>query len=350
MNQIKLKFSRSPFDVLKFHYKCLLIDLHVDSLLIWRLFRINLCRLHTSPSIFPRGYLFFHADVPRLRMGNVSAAFLGLVPKPFGRNRSHINKMINHAEEITKKLPNLCSMARSAEDVVQAQKKRKTAFLLGLEGATGLDGNPKNVRYFAKRGVRYLGFVHFNKNFAASPGIGLGSKGGGLTSHGKIIVDECIRNSVIIDLAHISPKGFFDIINRIPQKIPVIVSHTGINKAHRHKRNLNDDQVVAVGATGGVVGIMNSSMFLGGNQLQDYVNHVLAARDLAGYRHIAIGSDFDGFIFPMRGLEDVTRYSSLTAALLDAGLPQNEVKAILGENMLRVLKEIPPKFPLDSIS
>ena len=94
-----------------------------------------------------------------------------------------------------------------------------------------------------------------------------------------------------------------------------------------------------------MIGVMNQELFLGGNKLQTYVNHILAARDLAGYKHVAIGSDFDGVIFPMHGFEDVTRFPSLTAALLEASLPKSEVKSILGENMLRILKQIPPKYP-----
>jgi len=190
--------------------------------------------------------------------------------------------------------------------------------------------------------------VHFNANFAASPGVALGSKGGGLTAYGKVIVEECVRNSLILDLAHISPTGFFDVIDILPEKVPAIVSHAGIDKAHRHKRNLNDDQVRALASTGGVVGVMNQALFLGGHEMQDYTDHILAARDLAGYQHVALGSDFNGVIFPMHGFEDVTRFPSLTAALLESGLPQHEVRAILGENMLRVLRTVPPKYPFPS--
>ncbi len=336
-----------PEDVLKFHYKCLLIDLHVDSLLIAKITRIDLCRQHIY--FFPRGALCFHADVPRFRLGNVGAAFLGLVPYPFGKNAGHINKMIEIAEKTTQRLPSACTMARSAEDVLRAKRDRKTAFILGIEGATSIDGDPRRIRYFAKRGVRYFGLVHFNANFAAYPGIGLGSKadkkGEGLTPYGKIIIEECIRNGLIIDLAHISKPGFFKAIDLIPEKIPVIISHVGINKSHPHRRNIDDDQVRAIAGTGGVIGIINASTFLGGNTLKDYIRHVIAARDIAGYRHVAIGSDFDGMIIPVQGLEDVSRFPSLTAALLDEGLSRHEIAAILGENMLRVLKEVPPRYP-----
>jgi membrane dipeptidase len=345
--KVKFEYPGIPSpEIIKFHNSCLLIDLHIDALLSWRLFHIDLRRQHPSPSILPRGYLLFHADVPRLRIGNVGAVFLGLVPKPFGRNLTHIDKMINEAEKITQQLPNLCMMARSAEDIEHAKKEHKTAFLLGIEGATCFDGDPRRVRYFAKRGVRYVGLVHFNSNFAASPGIGVGSKGGGLTAHGRIIVEECVRNNIILDLAHISPEGFYDVIDILPEKHPAIVSHAGINRVHRHKRNLDDDQIRAIAGTGGVVGIINQALFIGGNKLQTYVDHIMAARDLAGYKYVAIGSDFDGIIFPMQGFEDVTRFPSLTAALLEAGLPKAEVKSILGENMLRILKNNPPKYPL----
>ena len=93
---MKFKYpGMPPPEVLKFHFQCLLIDLHVDSLLIRRITRINLCRQHGF--WMPRGYFAFHADVPRLRLGNVGGVFLGLVPKPFGRNGAHIDKMIDMA-------------------------------------------------------------------------------------------------------------------------------------------------------------------------------------------------------------------------------------------------------------
>lgn len=351
MEQARITLNRKELtaDVLKFHYKCLLMDLHVDSLIVNKLTRFSLTRQHSS-RILPRSAYVFHADVPRFRLGNVGAVFFGLVPAPFGRNVPHINSMINIAEKIARKVPNLCMMARSAEDVLLAKKNRKTAFLLGLEGATGLDGDPRQVKHYAKRGVRYLGLVHFNANFAASPKMGLGSKkDSGLTPHGKVVVEECLRNGVIIDLAHISRKGFFDVLELIPKKIPVIVSHTMIKKANDHRRGLDDEQIKAVASTNGVIGIMNSRSFLGGDDLKDYVKHIIAARDIAGYKHVAIGSDFDGMVVPVRGLEDVSHYPKLTAALIADGLPRQEISAILGENMLRVMKEIPPKYPLPNI-
>ena len=218
-------------DTLKFHRKCLLIDLHADTLLIKRLIGYKLTRKHIT--YFPKGIFCFHGDAPRFRIGNVGAVFLGLVPKPFGRNGKHIDKMIDTAEETCQLAPNLCTMARSADDIVQAQQENKTAFLLGIEGATALDGDPRRIRYFAKRGARYLGFVHFNANFAANPGVGSGRKGvkayEGLSKYGEIIVEECINNGVIIDLAHISKEGFYKVLDLVPEKVP-IVEHGGLKK------------------------------------------------------------------------------------------------------------------------
>ena len=111
-------------------------------------------------------------------------------------------------------------------------------------------------------------------------------------------------------------------------------------------RNLDADQINAVASTGGVLGIMNTSMFIGGKTMDNLIQHILHARDIAGYKHVAIGSDFDGFIFPMKGFEDMSKFPILTKSLLDAGLPKQEVSAILGENALRVIKAIPPKYPI----
>ncbi|NHI94574.1 MAG: hypothetical protein EAX96_18935 [Candidatus Lokiarchaeota archaeon] len=336
--------KQPPQEILKFHRKCLLMDLHVDSLLVKRITRIDLTVQHRC--FLPKSAYLFHADVPRFRLGNVSAVFLGLVPFPFGRNKNNINSQIDIAERVTRKIPNLCTMARSGEDILKAQKERKTAFLLGLEGATCIDGDPRLIKFYAKRGVRYLGLVHFNANFAASPKMGLGSKNNsGITPHGKLVIDECIRNGVMIDLAHISKKGFFDILDYIPQKLAVIVSHTMIKKVNSHPRGLDEDQIKAVASTDGVIGIMNAVGFLGGDTLKHYARHIIAARDMAGYKHVAIGSDLDGLVIPVKGLEDVSKYPNLTATLLDEGLSNHEISAIYGENMLRVLSKVPPKYP-----
>lgn len=336
-------------DTLEFHKNCLIIDLHVDTLLVNRLFGYNLIRKHTT--YLPKAMFCFHGDAPRFRMGNVGGVFLGLVPKPFGRNEKHVDKMIDTAEKTCRLAPDLCSMARSAEDILKARQENKTAFLLGIEGATALDGDPRRVRYFAKRGVRYFGFVHFNANFAANPGVGSGKKGAkafnGLSKYGEIIVEECVRNGVIMDLAHISKEGFYKIIDLVPEKTPVIVSHCGAQKIKDTDRNLDEDQINAVASTGGVIGLMNQTLFVGGKTMDDYIQHILAVRDVAGYRHVAIGSDFDGFIFPVKEFEDVSQFPVLTQYLLDAGLPKQEVKAILGENALRVIKEVPPKYPIN---
>jgi len=334
-------------DTIAFHKKCLVVDLHVDTLLIHRLIGFKLTRKHIP--YFPKGFLCFHADAPRFRIGNVGAVFLGLVPKPFGKNAKHIDKMIETAEKTCQQVPHLCTMARSAEDILKAQKENKTAFLLGIEGATALDGDPRRVGYFAKQGVRYLGFVHFNANFAATPGVGLGSRGikafQGLSTYGKLITEECIKNGVIMDLAHISREAFYKVIELVPEKTPVIVSHAGVRDIKDTGRNLYADQFQAVANTGGVVGLINTSLFVGGTTIKDYIRHIITARDIAGYQHIAIGSDFDGFIYPMKGFEDVTKFPALTQSLLDEGLPKNEVAAILGGNALRVIKDVPPKYP-----
>ncbi len=339
-------------DILKFHRTPILIDLHVDSLIVHKITRFNLCRQHKC--LLPRSSYIFHADVPRFRLGNVGAVFLGLVPFPWGRNWNNINSQINIAEKITRKIPRFCTMALSAEDIIQAKKNGKTAFLLGLEGATCIDSDPRKIKHYAKRGCRYLGLVHFNENFAASPKMGLGSHGGnpdfGITQHGKIIIDECIKHGVILDLAHVSKKGFFEVLDHLPKGTPAIVSHTIMKKANNHPRGLDEDQVQAIKSKDGVMGIMNARVFLGGDDLMDYVRHILIARDLVGYKHVAIGSDLDGAVIPVKRLEDVSRYPSLTAALLEEGVPRNEIAAIYGENMLRVLKKVPPKYMLKKIT
>jgi membrane dipeptidase len=144
---------------------------------------------------------------------------------------------------------------------------------------------------------------------------------------------------VIVDLAHINRRGFFEVLELT--KLPVMVTHTGVNAVHPIWRNLDDDQLRAVATRGGCIGIIFARQFLGGASVDAVVAHVEHVIRIAGEDAPALGSDFDGFVVPPEGLEDVAALPNLTVALSRRKLPPRVLEKILGGNALRVLDEVP---------
>src|SRR5262249_44720135 len=136
-------------------------------------------------------------------------------------------------------------LAKSANDLQRAAREKKIAAYLGIEGAHALDGDIDRVGHFAKRGVRYLGLLHFSRNEVGRPAYGRGrADSEGLTAWGHEVIAACEQNGVIVDLAHINKRGFLDAC--AATTLPPIVSHTGVVGAFKHWRNIDDEQLRAV--------------------------------------------------------------------------------------------------------
>ena len=140
---------------------------------------------------------------------------------------------------------------------------------------------------------------------------------------------------MLVDLAHINRRGFLDACAMA--KRPLMVSHTGVLGAFQHWRNIDDDQLRAVADLGGCVGVIFCPRYLGGDDIDAVVRHLRHILDVVGEDAPALGSDWDGFIVPTRGLADPTGLPSLTAALLAAGFKEKVIAKILRDNVMRVL-------------
>jgi len=313
------------------------IDLHADTLMWSRWIGYDLHARHTPP--LPMAALGGHVDVPRMHDGGVGAQFFGLVSLPIAdRARGQarvIDEQIDALDEAIARRPAAIRLARTADDVARAAKDGAIAALLGIEGAHALDGDPERLDAFARRGVRYLGLLHFSANEAGFPAYGRGRRDEGLTPWGRSLVERCEALGVLVDLAHINRRGFFDACAMATR--PPIVSHTGVLGAFEHWRNIGDDQLRAVAEKGGVVGVIFCPRFVGGDGLEPIVRHLKHVLDVCGEDAPALGSDWDGFIVPTRPLRDPTGLPLLTDALLAAGVSKGAVAKILRENALRVL-------------
>jgi membrane dipeptidase len=227
---------------------------------------------------------------------------------------------------------------RKAAEITKTQGAGEMAALLGIEGAHALEGNLENVAAFARRGVRYIGLLHFSANEAGFPAYGKGrSDESGLTRWGHDLVQSCEDNGVLVDLSHVNKQGFLDAC-AVARK-PPIVSHTGVLGAFEHWRNIDDVQLRAVADKGGVVGVIFCPRYVGGDGLAPVIKHLKHIVDVVGEEHAALGSDWDGFIVPTKALKDPRGLPLLTDAMLAAGFTRSAVGKILHDNVMRVLHE-----------
>lgn len=207
--------------------------------------------------------------------------------------------------------------------------------LYGLEGAHALEGDPQQLETVFEFGVRMIGLAHFFDN--AFVGSSYGVEKHGLTPRGRALVRAMEARGVVVDLAHVSPRGVADVLALATK--PVLVSHTGVRGTCDNQRNLSDEQVRAVAANGGVIGIGYFELAVCGTKIEHVVAAIRHVVDLVGDTHVALGSDYDGSI--TAGF-DTSRLPALTQALLDDGHSPEAVQRILGGNALRVLRQTLP--------
>jgi membrane dipeptidase len=314
------------------------IDLHADSLMWSRWFGYDLQSRHDPP--LPWAALGGHVDVPRMREGGMGAQFFGLVSVPIGQRRGLarvIDEQIDELEQAVVANPARFAKVRTAADIEAAAARGAVGGLLGIEGAHALEGDIDKLDHFARRGVRYLGLAHFSANEACFPAFGRGRRDGeGLTPFGREVVRRCEALDVLVDLAHVNRKGFFEVCEMSTK--PPIVSHTGVLGAFEHWRNIDDEQLRAVADRGGCIGVIFCPKYLGGDGLAPVVKHMQHIVDVCGEDAPALGSDWDGFIVPTRQLSDAAHLPLLTDALLEAGMKEEAIGKILHGNVMRVLR------------
>jgi membrane dipeptidase len=315
------------------------IDLHVDTLMWARGWRYNLLRRHRP--WLPRAAWVGHVDVPQLKEINAGAQLFCLSIDPFRRRGFYqlANDQIDQLVAACHDRPQDVILWRSMNDWYRARKRNAVAAIITIEGAHFLEGSIEKFRQLVRRGVRSLGLVHFRPNEAAWPNYGWGADNNRcLTDFGRQLIHECNQLGVIVDLAHLNLCGFMEACALSRQ--PVIVSHTGLKGVHPHPRNIDDRQLRAVAATGGVVGIMYEPRYLGGRDIEAVLRHLSWAIKIVGDEHVALGSDFDGMITPVRGLEQVSKLPNLTEAMLRIGWSTERIGRILCQNVLRVLRSV----------
>ncbi|MEO7735884.1 MAG: membrane dipeptidase [Kofleriaceae bacterium] len=323
------------------HAECCVLDLHADTAKLMDKLGYDVAMRHDRPMPTPVN-VFGHVDLPRMRDGGVAGQFFSFWTAPYperGCARS-VAAQLDALDAAMAKHPDELAWTRTGAEVRAAKAAGQIAALGGIEGGQALEGRLDAIEPFARRGVRYLGLLHFSANAIGRPAKGKGSDGSvGLTAFGEDVVRECERCGVIVDLAHINRRGFFDALALATQ--PPMVSHTGVLGVHQHWRNIDDEQLRAVADKGGCVGVIFARKYLGSASIEAVVDHLLHIIDVAGDDLPALGSDFDGFVVPPIGLEDISALPNLTVALSRRGVAPRVLEKILGGNVLRVLDTVP---------
>lgn len=226
---------------------------------------------------------------------------------------------------------------RTKADLRLAQAEDRIGALLSLEGVDALNGNLSYLRILFHLGVRTVGITWNRANWAAD-GV-LEPRNGGFTAAGKDLIRECDRLGLIMDVSHLSERGFWELIEASAR--PLIASHSNAKAISPRMRNLTDAQIEALARKGGVIGITFVPPFVGGEEpvpmerLLHHLDHMCA---LVGARHIGFGSDFDGIREWLVGLEHAGHYDRL-ANLLLKHYREEDVELLLYGNWSRFYLE-----------
>lgn len=234
---------------------------------------------------------------------------------------------------------------RSVEDLNEAVRTARPGGLLSLEGADGLEGNFHYLQLSYERGVRFLGLTWNYSNWAAD-GI-LEPRGGGLTFQGVELVRACHKLGMILDVSHLSIKGFWQLAELAEEaRIPFIASHSNAFAVCPHVRNLRDDQIGAIISLGGRIGLTFVPWFVKSGSvvnLTDLLPHIDHICSLGGEKAIMFGSDFDGIESHIRGLAHAGQYADFENLLLKH-YSEETVKGWLSGNAMAFLRRWLPQI------
>lgn len=312
-----------------------------------------------------------HVDIPRLLEGNVALqVFTAVTKSPSGQNDhenatdardnitmlamaqlwpmrtwdSLVERALYQAErlhgfaEASDGALRVVTSAAQLEALLEARTQgvQVVGGILGIEGAHALEGDMANLDRVEAAGYRLIGLHHFFDNALGGSLHGTGNMG--LTDFGQEVVAEIVARGMVLDLAHSSVQVAHDVI--AATDIPLVVSHTGLRSACDAHRNFPDNlmrAIVANGAAqgGGVIGIGYWAHVTCDDTPDGVARVIMAAIDAVGVDHVSLGSDYDGSVTV--GF-DASELATLTDALLRAGAIEAQIRAVMGGNMLRVLR------------
>ncbi|HHT62429.1 MAG: dipeptidase [Bacillota bacterium] len=311
----------------------IIIDGHCDSLL----------KVNQESSLYDLGGNS-HLDIKRaLNRVNLQifAAYIDSSFKPYQSLHRGLALIEVFQQEI-EKYSSLVKPVLTKKDLLTIQNKDILHVLLAVEGGEILCGDILLLNTIFRLGVRCIGLTWNQRNEIAD-GCSESATQGGLTEFGIKVVKEMNKLGMVIDLAHISPAGFWSVLEHTQS--PVMVSHANCHQLCPHRRNLDDAQIKALSQNHGVLGITFVKDFLGEGEvgIEDVLKHIDYAVTIGGVDCVGIGSDFDGTDSLPKGLEDVTKLYLIAEGLDKRGYTGEDIEKIMGRNFLRLFTTILPE-------
>ena len=329
---------------------------------------------------------YYEADIPRLREGHVGAVFFGIPVEP-QNYPPHLwipraLELIDAVHQQVRQHSRDMEIALTAEDIRRAHSSGRIAVLMGVEGGHMIQDSLPMLRTYYRLGVRYMTLTHFKTNDWADSSADVAAHNG-LTPFGRDVVREMNRLGMMVDISHVSDKTFYDALE--VSRAPLIASHSSLRALCDIPRNMSDDMIRALASKGGLVNINFNAAYLdlaankqftqfhaerdreiadmmilkGGDPRRWELKRAIQQRyrsslpkvgidavlrmidhavKVAGPDHVGFGSDFDGVsgMVPA-GMEDVSKYPELVRGLIRLGYSDQDIRKIMGENLLRVM-------------
>ncbi|TKC10577.1 membrane dipeptidase [Pedobacter polaris] len=360
---------------LTIHQKAIVVDTHGDILFNQIKSGIDIGKLQSTGNF----------DLVRAKQGGLDVQVFSIWCDEKG-GYAVANQEIDSLYSLIKRYPSKITLVKNATELEKAVKEKKLAAMIGVEGGHMIENSLENLEKLAQRGMIYMTLTWNNSTPWASSAAEETSKKirpeiAGLNDFGKQVVRKMNDLGVMVDLSHVGVKTFFDAI-AITKK-PVLVSHSCVYALNPVPRNLNDEQIKAVGKNGGLISLNFYAGFLDSTyndkqkvffakydselkslsakygrsnaidtlialhqvdadatrpSVEVLIEHIDYIVKMIGVDHVSLGADFDGAeAFPL-GINSVADYPKITDALVKRGYKANEITKILGGNFLRVLK------------
>ncbi|MGV3523428.1 MAG: dipeptidase [Candidatus Sericytochromatia bacterium] len=321
------------------------IDLHTDTFLWQRLLGYRPERRH-RPGFWgaPFGN---QVDLPRAREAGMAGVVWDIVTNPleprarkYGALRRHLSNMLSSFRAAGPEFAHVVSYA----DYQRARTAGQMACWISLQGGQALDNNLHDLGRIPE--VHRITLVHFTRSRIGASNFDRLNARQGLSPFGKSFVERMVAERLLVDLAHINERGFYDALDVMPPEVPPIVTHTGVKGVCNIWRNLDDAQIKAIAARNGTIGVIYERHFLARERSQqrleriiDHMAHIIA---VAGEDYVSLGSDYDGMITLPPDFKDITWQPVLVERMLARGWSETRIRKILAHNFLRVVQAVRP--------
>ena len=277
------------------------------------------------------------SNEPKMRAGGVDVGFFAIDnTRAWGNHLAYVldgfgwfhAEVAAHSEQI--------AIVTSRAEIEAAKRAGQVAAVLAVENSEALERSLHVLPMLYRLGVRAMTITHSIRTWAGD-GERVPESGGGLTQFGRDLVRAMNELGMLVDVSHLSVPAFRDVLDAT--SAPVVATHSSCRALNEHGRNLHDDQIKAIAAGGGVMGVSFVHHFVAWENptLERYLDHIEHAVEIAGIEHVGMGSDFDGGSFL---LKDATEVPLITKGLLARGWSEPDLRKFLGLNLLRVLGQV----------